>query len=110
MLSNAYVINGADKCIYSKFNNSEGVIICLYVDNLLIFGISLDIVHDTKRFLGSNFDMKDMGEANVILGIKILMNDDCITLSQSHLLRKYLKDLNTLIYHLCLLHMTQRCT
>jgi hypothetical protein len=31
MFSHAYVINGADKCIYSKFNNSEGVIICLYM-------------------------------------------------------------------------------
>jgi hypothetical protein len=91
MLSNAYVINGVDKRIYSKFNNNEGVIICLYVDDLLIFGTSLDIVHDSKRFLGSNFDMKDMGEANVILGIKILRNDDCITLSQSHYIEKVLK-------------------
>jgi hypothetical protein len=49
-------------------------------------------VHDTNKFLGSNFDMKDMGEeANVILGIKILRNDDCITLSQSHYVEKVLK-------------------
>jgi hypothetical protein len=91
MLSNAYVINGADKCIYSKFNNNESVVICLYVDDLLIFGTSLDVVHDTKRFLGSNFDMKDIGEANVILGIKILRNNDCITLSQSHYVEKVVK-------------------
>ena len=91
MLSNAYVINGADKCIYSKFNNNEGVVTCLYVDDLLIFGTSLDVVHNTKRFLGFNFDMKDMGEVNVILGIKILRNDGCITLSQSHYVKKVLK-------------------
>ena len=48
-------------------------------------------MHDTKRFLSSNFDMKDMGKANVILGIKILRNDDCITLSQSHYIEKVLK-------------------
>ena len=42
MLSNAYVINGADKCIYSKFNNSEGVIFvymlmtCLFLELVLI--------------------------------------------------------------------------
>ena len=29
MLSYEYVINGADKCIYSKFENNAGVIICL---------------------------------------------------------------------------------
>jgi hypothetical protein len=91
MLSNAYLINGADKCIYSKFDNNEGVIICLYVDDLLIFGTSLEVVHDTKRFLSSNFDMKDMGEANVILGIKILRDNNCIILSQSHYVEKMLK-------------------
>jgi hypothetical protein len=55
----------------------------LYVDDLLIFETSLEVVLDTKRFLSYKFDMKDMGEANVILGIKILRDNDCITLSQS---------------------------
>ena len=67
-----YVVNGVDKCIYSKFINNECVIICLYVYDLLIFGTSLDVVCDAKCFLASNFDMKDLGEANVILCIKIL--------------------------------------
>ena len=42
-------------------------------------------------FFASNFDMKDLGEANVILGIKILRDNDCITLSQSHYVEKILK-------------------
>ncbi|RVW59821.1 hypothetical protein CK203_098472 [Vitis vinifera] len=29
------------------------------------------VVCETKKFLGSKFDMKDLGEAKVILGIKI---------------------------------------
>ena len=88
MLTHGYVINGADKCIYSKFNNNEGFIICLYVDDLLIFGTSHNVVHDTKSFLAFKFDMKDLGEANVIFGIKILRDNDCITLSQSHYVEK----------------------
>ena len=91
MLTHGYVIYGADKCIYSKFINNEGVIICLYIDDLLIFGTSLNVVHDAKHFLASNFDMKDLGEANVILGINILRDNDCITLSQSHYVEKILK-------------------
>ena len=54
MLTHGYVINGADKCIYSKFNNNEGIIICLYVDNLLIFGTSHNVVHDIKSYLPLN--------------------------------------------------------
>ncbi|GJX43056.1 zinc finger, CCHC-type containing protein [Tanacetum coccineum] len=39
VLSNVYLLNQADKCVYSKFDKSDkGVIICLYVDDMLIFG------------------------------------------------------------------------
>ena len=92
MLTHEFVIHGhEDKCIYNKFYNNEGVIICLYVDDLLIFGTSHNVVHDTKSFLASKFDMKDLGETNVILGIKILRDNDCIILSQSHYVEKIIK-------------------
>ncbi|GKC28962.1 zinc finger, CCHC-type containing protein [Tanacetum coccineum] len=40
VLSSGYLLNQADKCVYSKFDKSgKGVIICLYVDDMLIFGI-----------------------------------------------------------------------
>ena len=77
-----------DKCIYNKLNNNEGVIICLYVDNLLIFGTNHNVVHDTKCFLASKFDMKILVGVNVILGIKILRDNDCSGLSQSHYVEK----------------------
>ncbi|GJR79016.1 zinc finger, CCHC-type containing protein [Tanacetum coccineum] len=68
VLSNGYLLNQADKCVYSKFDESgKGVIICLYFDDMLIFGIDQVQVNLTKEFLSSMFSMKDMGEANVIL-------------------------------------------
>ena len=105
MLTHGFVIYGhEDKFIYNKLNNNEGVIIYLYVDDLLIFGTSHNVVHDTKCFLASKFDMKILVEENVILGIKILRDNDCIVLLQSHYVEK--KKLNTLICDLCLLCMT----
>ena len=38
---------------------------------MLIFGTNIDIVNATKSFLTSSFEMKDLGETYVILGIKI---------------------------------------
>ncbi|GJZ68659.1 zinc finger, CCHC-type containing protein, partial [Tanacetum coccineum] len=39
VLSSCYLLNQADKCVYSKFDESgKRVIICLYVDDMLIFG------------------------------------------------------------------------
>ncbi|GKE57267.1 zinc finger, CCHC-type containing protein [Tanacetum coccineum] len=72
VLSNGYLLNQADNCVYSKFDKSgKGVIICLNVDDMLIFGIDQVQVDLTKEFLSSRFSMKDMGEADVILGIRI---------------------------------------
>jgi len=45
--------NSDDKCIYSKFTNDFGVIICLYVDDMLIISINMNDVNDTKKYLTS---------------------------------------------------------
>ena len=92
VLSNGYQVNQSDKCIYSKFDDSgKGVIICLYVDDMLIFGTDQNQVDMTKSFLSSSFDMKDLGEADVILGIRIKREADGISLTQSHYIEKVLK-------------------
>ncbi|GKC94676.1 zinc finger, CCHC-type containing protein [Tanacetum coccineum] len=68
VLSNGYLLIQADKCIYRKFDESgKRVIICLYVDEMLIFGTNQVQVDLTKEFLSSRFSIKDMGEADVIL-------------------------------------------
>ena len=47
-------INQSDKCVYSKFDDSgNGVIICLYVDDMLIFGTDQGQVDLAKEFLSS---------------------------------------------------------
>jgi len=68
--------------VYSKYENGECVIICLYVNDMLIFSTCINIVSRTKLFLSFNFEMKDMGEVNVILGVRIIRNGDSILLSQ----------------------------
>ena len=75
--------NGADKCIYSKFTEIFGVIICLYVDDMLIIGTNMDGVNDTKAYLSSAFQMKDLGEVDKILGIKVKRHSGGFALCQS---------------------------
>ncbi|KAI5322517.1 hypothetical protein L3X38_031589 [Prunus dulcis] len=54
----------------------------------------LEIVNDVKSYLSRNFDMKDMGEAHVILGMKIEKTTQGISLSQSSTIEKMLKKFN----------------
>nr|KAJ0207190.1 hypothetical protein LSAT_V11C500269530 [Lactuca sativa] len=63
-------------------------------DDMLIFGTDLEEVDKTKKFLSSSFDMKDMGEAEVILGIRISKGNNGISISQSHYIEKILKKFN----------------
>ncbi|GKB58389.1 zinc finger, CCHC-type containing protein, partial [Tanacetum coccineum] len=95
VLSNVYLLNQADKCVYSKFDETgKGVIICLYVDKILVSGTYQVQVDLTKEFLSSRFSIKDMGEADVILVIKIKHESNGIAISQSHYIANVLKKFN----------------
>ncbi|GKE83642.1 zinc finger, CCHC-type containing protein [Tanacetum coccineum] len=95
VLSSGFLLNQSDKCVYSKFDSfGKRVIICLYVDDMLIFGTNQNQVDKTKKFLSSKFWMKDMGEADVILGIKIKRENKGIVITQSHYIEKILKKFN----------------
>ena len=54
MISNGYSINGGDIFIFSEFQNTYAVIICLYVDDMLIFGTDIERVKEPKSFLASH--------------------------------------------------------
>jgi hypothetical protein len=64
-----------------KSIDNKYMIISLYIDDIFVFGTSMDVMHSTKRFLASKFDMKDMSEASVILDIKIIRRDKSIMLT-----------------------------
>ena len=86
------MINDSYKCIYFKsIDATTYVIICLYIDDMLILSLNLGTINETKMMLASNFDMKDIREANVILGIKITKINDGFKLSQEHYVEKMLK-------------------
>ncbi|GJS66639.1 zinc finger, CCHC-type containing protein [Tanacetum coccineum] len=88
LVKSLYVLKQAPK------HSGEGVIICLYVDDMLIFGTDQNQVDKTKKFLSSKFSMKDMRKADVILGIKIKRENKRIVITQSHYIKKILKKFN----------------
>jgi hypothetical protein len=86
-----FVVNEADTCVYYRFGGGKRVILCLYVNGILIFGTSIDVINDVKSFLCQSFDMKDLGEADVILNIKLIKGENEIILKQSHYVENILK-------------------
>jgi ketosteroid isomerase-like protein len=57
--------------MYFKFTKDFSVIICLYVDDMLIFSTNIIGIVETKTYLTSIFKMKDLDEVDTILDIKV---------------------------------------
>ena len=91
MMTNGFKINECGKCVYVKNTEHGFVIICLYVDDMLIMGSNNEVIKTTKKMLNDKFNMKDLDVADVILGIKISKTSDGLILSQSHYIEKMLK-------------------
>jgi hypothetical protein len=93
ILENGFEVSPLDHCVYICKNNDKLTILSLYVDDILLTGNCLDMIKNTKAFLASKFEMKDMGAANYVLGIKISKNrkSKLLYLDQEKYMEKILK-------------------
>jgi hypothetical protein len=96
--------NEEDNCIYAKFRNGKFIFLILYVDDILLASSDVSLLLETKRFLSSNFDMKDLGEASFVLGSEIHRDrrKGVLRLSQKAYLEKVLKKFSM---HACILRL-----
>jgi len=67
----------------------------LCVDDILFATNDLGLLHETKKFLFSNFEMKDMGEVSYVIWIEIFHNrsQGLLGLSQKTYINKVLERL-----------------
>jgi hypothetical protein len=70
-------------CVYTKFKNGKYIFLILYVDDILLASSDVSLLLETKKFLSSKFDMKDLGEAYFVLGIEIYRDRSKGTLGPS---------------------------
>jgi hypothetical protein len=88
--------NEEDNCIYAKFKNRKFIFLVLYVDDILLVSSYVHLLLETKDFLSSHFDMKDLGEASYVLEIEIRRDrrEEGLGLSQKSYIEKVLKKFN----------------
>nr|GEW63199.1 retrovirus-related Pol polyprotein from transposon TNT 1-94 [Tanacetum cinerariifolium] len=56
---------------FKRFGNNNSIILLLYVDDMLVPGLNNDRINKLKAQLAREFEMKDLGPANKILGMQI---------------------------------------
>ena len=61
------------------------------MDGILLASSDVNLLLETKKFLSSNFDMKNLGEASFVLGIEIHRErrKGILGLSQKAYLKKF---------------------
>ena len=93
VISFGFEMNIVDDCVYHKFSGSKYIFLVLYVDDILLATNDIGMLHETKRFLSKNFEMKDLGDASFILGIQIHRDRSrgILGLSQKSYIDKVLK-------------------
>ena len=93
IISFGFKENIVDRCIYLKVSESKFIFLILCVDDILLASSDLGILHETKKFLSKNFEMKDMDEATYAIGIEIFRDRSCgiLGLSQKAYIERVLE-------------------
>jgi hypothetical protein len=84
------------KNLFSNFKNGKFIFLVLYVDDILLASSDVHLLLETKSFLSSYFDTKDLDEASYVLGIEIHRDrrKRVLGLSQKSYIEKVLKKFN----------------
>lgn len=81
-----------EPCIYIRSGDKLNlVIIAVYVDDLLVFYNNVKDMRKVKSDLMSKFEMKDLGRAELMLGIQITQDESGIKLDQEQYIEKMLR-------------------
>jgi len=80
-----------DPCAYIQRNGDNLKIITVWVDNLLPFASSNQLIEKIKKDLWSEWEITDLGEPAKIVGIEITWKENSITISQQKYIEEILK-------------------
>ena len=78
-----FTASQADASFFTLDCEDDRILLLVYVDDILVAAKSLDNVNKAKHMLQAEFDIKDLGEAKVFLGMEIERDRDAGTLKLS---------------------------
>ena len=67
-----FIQNPDESCVYKFIKDKRVVFLILYVDDILLIRNNVELLSDLKAWLAEQFQMKDLGEASYILGIRLI--------------------------------------
>jgi hypothetical protein len=71
-----------DNCLFVKEEDDETYLISLYVDDILVAGTDERKIEEIKHEFTTRYEMKDLGELNYYLGMKVTRTAEYVKLDQ----------------------------
>ena len=90
LISINFTQSAYERCLFTKNN----IWILVYVDDLVLISKDAGLIEKTATQLSKHFDLKSLGNIDKFLGLRIKRNSNFISLSQSDLIKKLLKETN----------------
>jgi hypothetical protein len=89
LLEHGYVMGSVDKTLFTLNNDTEFLLVQIYVDDIIFGGSSHSLVSRFQEMMESEFQMSMMGELTFFLGIQVKQTKQGTFVHQA----KYTKDL-----------------
>lgn len=79
--------NGFARCLheyalYVKEKNNDVFYVCIYVDDLIFTGSSIEMFEEFKKRMARKFEMTDVGLLSYYIGIEVTQSDEGMFISQ----------------------------
>lgn len=78
--------------LYIKEEKTGLLVVCVYVDDLLVTSSCLQSIMNFKKEMGNKFEMSDLGKLTYYLGIEVSQLGGSIILSQNKYATKILEE------------------
>jgi hypothetical protein len=60
-----------DNCLYVMISDHAKIVLALYVDDIILVGDDMEVIKEIKTAFSSYFQMKDLGDLQTYLGIRM---------------------------------------
>uniref|UniRef100_A0A5S6R247 Reverse transcriptase Ty1/copia-type domain-containing protein n=1 Tax=Trichuris muris TaxID=70415 RepID=A0A5S6R247_TRIMR len=84
--------NQVDSCVYTLTLKEGNLVLCVYVDDMLLMSENEHVREKAKQLLNEHFECKHLGKVSYFLGVKFShFNDGCVTLTQEAYIQRLLQ-------------------
>ena len=91
LVDEGFVQSESDPCLYTRHTADVFLALIVWVDDIIIGCSDAKIRDDLKKRFCELFQMKDLGQISVFLGIEFSRGSDCVKMHQSKFISKVLQ-------------------